>query len=382
MKLTVDRTDLARALHWASRSIPARPTAPVLAGVLIEADTAGTLTLAGFDWDVSSRSEVGAEVGEPGRAVVSGRLLADLVRGLPHTPVTLAAQDSHLHLTCGRSRLDLPLMVLRDYPQLPYLPPVVGTVDGAELAAALTRVTPCAGRDAARPALTGVHLTARGDGLLRLAATDAYRVATATVPFTPNGPAGEFTALAPAESLTVLGKDLADSGTLTLACDGAVLGLDGGTRTATTRLLDCECVKTDPLFPAEFGTTVRVDAAELAAAAARLAPLLSREAPVVLDVTADGIDLRAGDQEQGTGTDGVDGELLHGDPITIRLKPRYLIDALTGLDAVHADLSLITPTKPVLITAADAPDPAPFRALVMPIRDLPTKTSTPADQAA
>jgi DNA polymerase-3 subunit beta len=230
--------------------------------------------------------------------------------------------------------------------------------------------------------LTGVHLSARGDGLLRLATTDRYRVATATVPFTPNGPAGEFTALVPAESLTVLVKDLADASTLTLVCDESVLGLDSGTRTATTRQLAYEYITIDPLFPAVFGTTVRVDAAELAAAVARLAPLLSREAPVVLNVTADGIDLRAGDQEQGSGSDGVDAELLHGDPITIRVKPRYLIDALTALDAVHADLSLITPSKPVLITAADAPDPAPFRALVMPIRDLNAKADTPADQAA
>ena len=53
MKFTVDRDALADAVAWTARSLPARPTAPVLAGLLLEVE-ASTLKISGFDLEVST----------------------------------------------------------------------------------------------------------------------------------------------------------------------------------------------------------------------------------------------------------------------------------------------------------------------------------------
>ncbi|MTA97596.1 MAG: DNA polymerase III subunit beta, partial [Actinobacteria bacterium] len=118
MKFTIDSSALADAVAWAARSLPARPTAPVLAGLLLEA-TQTSLTLSGFDLEVSAQISLNADVEEPGRVLVSGRLLADITRALPHIPVTIATDGPRVNVECGSSRFTLLTLPVEDYPSLP-----------------------------------------------------------------------------------------------------------------------------------------------------------------------------------------------------------------------------------------------------------------------
>ena len=61
VKIRVERDVLAEAVAWAARSLPARPPAPVLAGLLLKAED-GQLSLSSFDYEVSARVGVEAEV--------------------------------------------------------------------------------------------------------------------------------------------------------------------------------------------------------------------------------------------------------------------------------------------------------------------------------
>ena len=65
MKFRVDRDVLADAVAWAARSLPVRPSAPVLAGLLIEAGDDG-LVLSTFDYETSARATLTAEVSDEG----------------------------------------------------------------------------------------------------------------------------------------------------------------------------------------------------------------------------------------------------------------------------------------------------------------------------
>ena len=55
MKFRVDRDVLADAVAWAARSLPVRPSVPVLSGLLIEASDDG-LVLSTFDYETSARA--------------------------------------------------------------------------------------------------------------------------------------------------------------------------------------------------------------------------------------------------------------------------------------------------------------------------------------
>ncbi|MFM9797395.1 DNA polymerase III subunit beta, partial [Streptomyces turgidiscabies] len=50
MKFRVERDVLAESVAWAARSLPSRPSVPILAGLLVEAED-GQITLSGFDYE-------------------------------------------------------------------------------------------------------------------------------------------------------------------------------------------------------------------------------------------------------------------------------------------------------------------------------------------
>ena len=126
MKFRVERDVLADAVAWAARSLPVRPSVPVLAGLLIEASDDG-LVLSTFDYETSARATLTAEVTDEGKALVSGRLLADICRSLPAKPVEMVLDGPRVSLTCGSARFSLQTMPVEDYPALPDMPSATGT---------------------------------------------------------------------------------------------------------------------------------------------------------------------------------------------------------------------------------------------------------------
>ncbi len=154
MKFRVERDVLADAVAWAARSLPVRPSVPVLAGLLIEASDEG-LVLSTFDYETSARATLTeAEVSDEGHALVSGRLLADICRSLPAKPVEMVLEGPRVSLTCGSARFSLQTMPVEDYPSLPDMPSASGTVRSEHFAHAVAQAVTAAGRDDMLP---GAH---------------------------------------------------------------------------------------------------------------------------------------------------------------------------------------------------------------------------------
>ena len=151
MKFRLERDVLADAVAWAARTLPSRPSMPMLAGLLIDAGPGG-LTLSSFDYEVSGRVAVAADVDEPGRVLVSGRLLADIARALPAAPVTVTSEGSRVEVRCGRSSFTLPTLPGRRLPRrCPTCPAPPARSPGATFAAAVAQVAIAAGRDDTLP---------------------------------------------------------------------------------------------------------------------------------------------------------------------------------------------------------------------------------------
>ena len=119
MRLRMGRDALAEAVGWAARALPTRPVIPILAGLLLDAVERDKLTLSCFDYDVSARVSADATVAEPGRALVSGRLLAEIARSLPPQPVDLVSEGDTVILSCGSARFTLLGLPVEDFPALP-----------------------------------------------------------------------------------------------------------------------------------------------------------------------------------------------------------------------------------------------------------------------
>src|SRR6202046_1426330 len=230
MRFIVERDALAEAVAWVARSLPSRPVLPILSGLLLEASSDG-LILSCFDYEVSARIQVDAEVAEAGTALVPGRLLAEITRSLPPLPVEVDHQKDDVTVTCGPASFTLVTLPVKEYPRLPELPRLAGTVDGAVFATAIGQVAPAASRDDTLPVITGVNLEIEGD-TITLVATDRYRLAIRELGWHPAHPDGRST-------LLVLAKTLADAARMmvpgvpvrimTRGTDGTGTSRNGGT---------------------------------------------------------------------------------------------------------------------------------------------------------
>jgi DNA polymerase-3 subunit beta len=385
MKFRVERDVLADAAAWVARSLPARPPVPVLGGVLVEAAGGADgdrLVVSGFDYETSARVELDATIGDPGRVLVSGRLLADITRALPSKPVDLVVDGSRATINCGSSRFSLPTMPVEDYPQLPAMPQLAGTVPADRLAEAVGQVAVAAGRDDTLPMLTGVRLEIDGTRLT-LAATDRFRLAVRELDWSPEDAEHETAVLIPARTLAEVAKTLGGSGTISLALSAGdgMLGVTGGGRRATTRLLDAEFPRFRQLIPAEHTSAAVLEVAGLVEAVKRVALVTDRVAQVRMEFGEDGLRLAAGGDDVGSAEEELTCE-FEGEPLTIAFNPGYLLDALGALHTERAQLTFTTPNRPALVRpvpaapvetdANAAPNPAQpvpgYLHLLMPVR--------------
>ncbi len=371
MKIRVERDTLADAVAWAARTLPSRPPLPVLACLVLTATESG-LTLSSFDYEVSSRVEVDADLDEPGVVLVPGRLLADIARSLPGAPVTVQTDGTRLAIACGRSSFRLPTLPVEDYPTLPAMPASSGTVSGASFAAAVAQVAVAAGRDDTLPTLTGIRMEIEGS-TITLAATDRYRLAVREFAWEPASADVSAQILVPARTLADTAKSLAgvDEVVIALASGGSgegLVGFEGDSRRTTTRLLDGEFPKYRSLLPSESSAVATVETAELIETVKRVALVAERNTPVRLAFDGSEVTVRAGAGDDAQADEAVSCT-LEGDPIDIAFNPAYLLDGLTAGGAATTRFSFTQATRPAVLTAVNDGDTAPdYRYLLMPVR--------------
>jgi DNA polymerase III subunit beta len=374
MKFRVERDALADAVAWTAKSLPSRPSVPVLAGVMLRV-TDGVLHVSGFDYEVSSQAGVEVQADADGAALVSGRLLAEITKALPGKPVDIAAVGSHLELVCGSARFTLPTMPVEDYPTLPDMPASAGTVDAAEFAAAVAQVAIAAGRDETLPMMTGVRVELNGS-MLSMLATDRYRLAMREMQWRPGDPEISLNALVPARTLADTAKALGPLGgdvTVAMSQGGAgegMIGFAGGTRRTTSRLLDgANYPPVRSLFPDSHNAQARVGVPALTEVVRRVALVAERTTPVRLSFSEEGLVVEAGGTEEARASEAMDATFT-GEPLTIAFNPQYLLDGLAALGAPTAVFSFIDAFKPAVISpAGEDGDIVPgYRYLIMPIR--------------
>lgn len=372
MKFSVERDVLNDAVAWTARAVPHRPPVPVLAGVLIEADSAGTVKLSSFDYEVSARGEFAADVEDGGAVLVSGRLLREISNALPHKLVKFELEGSKVSVTCGASRFSLATMPADQYPALPTMPDTSGTVDGGALLAAAQQVQSAASRDETLPILTGVRMEIEGERI-SLLATDRYRLALRELTWKPGKPDISAIALVRAKTLTDTAKSLG-SGEVELALSSGqgvdLIGFSAGGLVTTSLLMDGEYPQVRRLFPDNSAITAVVSTAELIEATRRVALVAERNAAVRLAFSEGEVVLDAGHSDDAQASEAIEA-IVEGGDITVAFNPGFLLDGLSALGTPYVRLGFTQDTKPVDFVGLDKPGgtiASEFRYLLVPIR--------------
>ena len=376
MKFQVNRDVFSEAVSFAVKLLPQRTTLPILSGVLIETSDDG-IKLSSFDYEISAQTAITAEVEEPGRILVSGRLLADIASRLPNAPVKFATTESRITVSCGSANFTLLSMPVEEYPTLPHISEQTGVLPADTFAAAVAQVAVAASRDDVTPVITGVQLEVSNNSL-SLVATDRYRVAVRTIAWDAAGSAVEsVTALVPARTLQEIGKTFSHSGTISVSItatdDRELIAFRADRKTVTSLLIKGNFPPVKRLFPETVENYAVINTAELIESVRRVSLVLEREAALRFTFSIDGLTLEAIGSEQAQAQESIDAFLTGSDTI-VSLKPQFLLD---GLGAVRSEFVRISFTKtdnpnkpgPVLITSQsskDQPGTDDYRYLLQP----------------
>jgi len=311
-----------------------------------------------------------ADITEQGRALVSGRLLAEISRSLPDQTVQVVAEGPKVVVTCGRARFTLLTLPVEDYPALPDIPTSSGRIGADEFATAVNQVAVAAGRDDTLPVLTGVRVEIEGDDLT-LAATDRYRLAVRRVRWKPEQPDLSSVALVPARTLADAAKSMASSGEVQLALSSGaqgegLIGFESDGRRMTSRLLEGDFPKYGSLFPSDSQSVAHVDTPAFVEAVRRVSLVAERNTPVRLAFSDEQCVLEAGTGDEAQASEAVEAR-LEGDDVSVAFNPSFLLDGLAATGSDHATLSFTTSARPAVITATDQPE-LDYRYLIMPVR--------------
>ena len=371
MKFQADREVLSDAISFVVRLLSPKPQLPQLSGVMIDA-TNNQVTLSIFDYEVTAKVSISAAVDQPGKVLVQARLLAEIVSKLPSDSVSIALNESRVQVSSGSSKFSLSAMSTTDYPETPGTSSASGKVAASDFAHAVSQVAVAASREEVTPVLTAVMISAKAKNI-SLVATDRFRVAVNST--TWQGSELDREVLIPSKVISEIAKTFSQEGDLEIGFgsdERDMISFSAGNKSVGTATIKGKYPAVLQLFPENVENFAVLNTHDLLDATKRVALVVDREKPLRYKFEGSELSLESIGSDVADASEQISCSLT-GDAVTVSLRPQFLVDALSGLDAETVKLGFtINPSNPnkpgpVLISAADAKGAAEgFKYLLQP----------------
>ncbi|MCG6136208.1 MAG: DNA polymerase III subunit beta [Nostoc sp. LLA-1] len=368
MKLVCAQSDLSTNLSLVSRAVPSRPTHPVLANVLLQADAeTNQVSLTAFDLSLGIRTSFHAEVIEGGAIALPAKLLVDITSRLPEGEVTLDDESALeaetatgegliVTLTPKSGHYQVRAMGAEEFPELPTIENIEPLqLTTAALIEGLRGSLFATSGDETKQVLTGVHLTVKQD-TLEFAATDGHRLAVVeSINESPLGDSTQLEVTVPARALRELQRMLAHN-----ASDEAIaLYLDQGqvvfswqNQRLTSRTLDGQYPAYRQLIPRQFERQLTIERRQFISTLERIAVLADQKNNIVkvsINNAAQEITLSCEAQDVGSGRESMPAQ-ISGEDIEIAFNIKYLMEGLKELPSSEIQMHLNQALTPVIFT--------------------------------
>ncbi|MFM2429560.1 MAG: hypothetical protein RLZZ511_773 [Cyanobacteriota bacterium] len=376
MKLTCSQSNLNANLSLVSRAVSSRPSHPVLANVLLNADEATqTVKLCAFDLSLGIQTSFPAQVEVGGVLTLPAKLLGDIVSRLSEGEITLDDGEGETEtgilttITSSSGRYQVRCLGAEDFPELPTIAGDAVALPAEALIDGLKSSLFAASSDETKQVLTGVHLNVQSEGL-EFAATDGHRLAVVqTVNEEGATPMKNLAVTVPAKALQELIKMLERGSNTSVAVkfDPAQAVFEWGDQRLTSRLLEAQYPNYRQLLPKQFSHQMTIDRRSFLGALERISVLADQRNNIVklsLDPEAGTVKVSVDAQDVGSGQETVAAQIT-GDAMDVAFNVRYLIEGLKVLSSTEVQLQLNTPTSPAVVVPLGA---LQMQYLVMPVQ--------------
>ncbi len=361
IKITLERDLLVKSLSHIQSVVERRQTIPILANVLLEAteENGGTLLLRATDNEIEISDKISASVEQTGSLTVSAHKLYDVVKKLPDgAQVTCAYQEatSQLAVTRGRSRFALAPISAEGFPTMQVEEAACTfTLPSTQLLDLIDKTQFAMSTEETHYNLNGIYLhEAEKDGkaLLKVAATDGHRLATASIDL-PEGAKGLPAVIVPRKTIGELTKLLTETEQdLQVIVSQNQIRFSFGDVILASRLIDGAFPDYEKVIPTGNDKFLEVDSAALTTLVDRVAVIFEKSRGIKLILKKGVLVVSAANSEEGMAEDemeaGYDGETLE-----IGFNYRYLLDILAQIKGGTVRFSLQDGMSPVILQDAN-----------------------------
>jgi DNA polymerase III subunit beta len=363
MEVVLDRDAFSRGLQMVQNIVEARQTLPILANVLLEA-TDETVTLTATDLEVGARVSVPAKVPSKGAVTIAARKLAEIVKELPASALTLKVGDNAaVSLRCGSASYKLIGLAPDDFPPVvPASPKSWIALEAGALRDMLSQTSFAISHDESRYALNGVLFAIQG-GEIRLVATDGHRLALAKSSLAQ--PADPVSGIVPRKAVAEIARVLGAGEEVRIAITENQFVLEMPNFVMTARLIEGQFPNYEAVIPKSHPGRLTVGRAVIGSALRRVAVMAEdRNKPVKLTLNPGQLKLTASSQELGEAEEILEVDYA-GVEVTIAFNSRYVLDAIGALDKDAVVVELKDGLSPGVVRSTTEDG---YRCVIMPMR--------------
>ncbi|MCX6817033.1 MAG: DNA polymerase III subunit beta [Candidatus Beckwithbacteria bacterium] len=373
MKVSLLQENLAKGVGVVSRAVATKTQLPVLANILITTDQ-GKLKLTTTNLETGINLWLGGKVEKEGKITIPARILNEAISSLPAGTVELIAEADKLKISCGKYKAEINGINAEEFPAVPSLKNKKTSGQGIKIdreiiETGINQVAVAAATDEGRPVFTGVKMEL-GEGGLRLAATDGYRLSVKTISGL-KGIKKKKEMIVPARALMELIRVLGAAETevkeviFEATEEEKQLILSFGEGEVVTRLLEGEFPDFDKIVPQTHTTTIELNTEELTQAVRAAAVFAKDSANIVkFKITDGGLLISANTPQVGGNEVEVAGKKT-GETGEIAFNSRYLIEMLNAIGAKELKLEISGPLNPGVFKPLGDNS---FLHIIMPVR--------------
>jgi DNA polymerase-3 subunit beta len=363
------KADLKRAITLLATVAEKRSTMPILMCVkIIAADSVVTMTAT--DLDVSASVTLPARDVRGGSAVVNAKQLADTVKTMADGDVTLAmGTGTSITLSHGGTKANVSGYASRDYPKTPAIPPYTAVdadkrspveisewhyADGDEWHAMIDSVDYAICKDDTRFHLNGVYIET-SDDVIRMVATDGHRL-TKVERWNGSSLRCPKGLILPAKASKIIGKALKKQPKVEIAIKAPHVFVRVGETTIAAKCIDAQFPAYEQVIPNSDKSTLTVNVQALTSAIERAKVAATETRGIALKLAAGKVTVEGSNPDTGDIVETLDAECTFPRDhwaFAIGANPKYLLDALAGIDDDVVVLSFENELDPILVMSQD-----------------------------
>lgn len=315
MNVTLQTADLARELELLAKVVAAKPTIPVLANILVQAEGNG-LRLAATDLELGLVTFCPATVTAPGVTTLPAKHLLDVTK-LLNGELTITLEQTSARLSAAKYKSRLQTYPAADYPAMPGMKDLP-TVALTGLQDALRRVRFAVSSKSKKYYMNGALLAFTETGFT-LAATDGHRLAVARC---ASQTWEHEPLIIPSKTLDKL-LEIPGEILLAVGARHSFFVIDG--RMLFSRMVDGQFPDYNRIIPTGTDRQVVFSRQDLYAALQRMV-LTSEE--VIMTLTTNALTITSKSAEIGDAIEHLDVQ-YEGPDVTLTLKGDYLLEFLS-----------------------------------------------------